>query len=75
MPCGEVAEWLNATHSKCVMAQVIVGSNPTLSVAKVQSWSSFERLVVDVRFCLFNDSLKLYKYNLHFWVRFEDGEN
>ncbi len=31
---GEVAEWLNATHSKCVMVQAIVGSNPTLSVEK-----------------------------------------
>ncbi len=32
MPYGEVAEWLNAAHSKCAMVQAIVGSNPTLSV-------------------------------------------
>jgi hypothetical protein len=29
---GEVAEWLNATHSKCVLGQLNGGSNPPLSV-------------------------------------------
>lgn len=29
---GEVAEWSKAQHWKCCVAQVTVGSNPTLSV-------------------------------------------
>ncbi len=35
MPFGEVAEWLNAAHSKCVLGQPNGGSNPPLSVVEI----------------------------------------
>ncbi len=54
---GEVAEWLNAPHSKCGLGKLNVGSNPTLSASlpgpseldnglqnEFEAWQTFELL-------------------------------